>query len=157
MLFSWGGGGKPNDECRLPHDSYGRDRAPFWPFFRRRILGQYPVAPCSPGPICFSADVQIAWRCPASVSGAKSGTKPATPRKLSQSKFWISRFRTVGDPQTLENKADTLSRLIPELCYPQYNWYCFLFGRAPSMEQPELVMKFLTVLGAPLNSKTLRP
>ena len=24
------------------------------------------------------------------------------------------------------------------------------FGRSPSMEQPELVMKFLTVLGAPL-------
>ena len=53
--------------------------------------------------------------------------------------------------QTLENKADSLPRLISELCYPQYGWYPFLFWKGPSMEQPELVMKFLTVLGAPLN------
>ena len=25
------------------------DRAPFWPPFSSRILGQYPAAPCSPG------------------------------------------------------------------------------------------------------------
>ena len=42
---------------------------------------------------------------------------------LTQSKFWISSFRTVGDPKTLENKADSLPRLVPELCYPQYGLY----------------------------------
>ena len=51
-----------------------------------------------------------------------------------------------------ENKADSLPRLVSELCYPRYGWYRFLFGRVPSMEQPELVMKFLTVLGIPLMS-----
>ena len=38
-----------NVECRFTYDSYGRDRAPFWALFRRRILGQYLAAPCSPG------------------------------------------------------------------------------------------------------------
>ena len=37
-------------ECRLPYDSYNRHRRHFWALFRRRILGQYPAAPCSPGP-----------------------------------------------------------------------------------------------------------
>ena len=32
-------------ECRFPYDSYGRGA-----LFRRSILGQYPAAPCSPGP-----------------------------------------------------------------------------------------------------------
>ena len=54
-----------------------------------------------------------------------------TPRKRSQSKFRISKFRTVGDPQTLENKAEPLPRLISELCYPQYGWYRFLFWKGP--------------------------
>ena len=27
-----------------------KGQTPFWPLFRRRILGQYPAAPCSPGP-----------------------------------------------------------------------------------------------------------
>ena len=40
-----------------------------------------------------------------------------------------SRFRTVGDPQTLENKADSLPRLVSELCYPQYGWYRFFFWK----------------------------
>ena len=48
---------------------------------------------------------------------------------------------SVGDPQTLENKADSLPRFISE-CTLSF------FGRAPSMKQPELVMRFLTVLGA---------
>ena len=61
-----------------------------------------------------------------------------------------SRFRTVGDPQTLEDKADSLPRLISEWCYPSTVGNLSFFGRAPSMEQPELVMKFLTALGAPL-------
>ena len=78
------------------------------------------------------------------ISGVKSGTIPETPWKRSQSKFRISRFRTVEDPQTLENKADSLPRLISELCYSQYGWDPFLFWKAPSTEQPELVMKFLT-------------
>ena len=86
-----------------------------------------------------------------SISRAKSGTNPETPRKRSQSKFWISRFRTVWDPKTLENKGDSLPKLISELCYPQYGLYPFIFWRAPFMEQPELVMKFLTLLGAPLS------
>ena len=34
-------------ECRCSYDSYGSDRADL---FRRRILGQYPAAPRSPGP-----------------------------------------------------------------------------------------------------------
>ena len=50
-----------------------------------------------------------------SVSGVKSGTNLETPWKRSQSKFWVSRFRTVGDPQTLENKADSLPRFNSEL------------------------------------------
>ena len=62
---------------------------------------------------------------------APSRTNSETPRKRSQSKFWISRFRTVGDPETLENKADSLPRLISELCYPQYGWYPFLFWKGP--------------------------
>ena len=37
-------------ESRFPYDSYGGDRAASWPFFRRRILGRYPAAPCSSGP-----------------------------------------------------------------------------------------------------------
>ena len=37
-------------ECRFPYDTYGRDRSPFRPLFGRRSLGQYPAAPCSPGP-----------------------------------------------------------------------------------------------------------
>ena len=40
-------------------------------------------------------------------------------------------FRTVGDPQTLENKAESLPRLISELRYPQYGWYRFLFWKGP--------------------------
>ena len=66
-----------------------------------------------------------------SISGVKPGTNPETPWKRSQSKFWISRFRTVGDPETLENKGDSLPRLISELCYPQYGWYPFLFWKGP--------------------------
>ena len=66
-----------------------------------------------------------------SISGVKSGTNPETPRKSSQSKFRISRFRTVGDPETLENKGDSLPRLISELCYSQYGWYPFLFWKGP--------------------------
>ena len=66
-----------------------------------------------------------------SISGVKSRTNPETPWKRSQCKFWISRFRTVGDPQTLENKAYSLPRLISEFCYPEYGWYPFLFWKAP--------------------------
>ena len=66
-----------------------------------------------------------------SISGIKSGANPETPRKLSQSEFWISRFRTVGDPETLENKADSLPRLISEMCYPEYGWDPFLFWKGP--------------------------
>ena len=66
-----------------------------------------------------------------SISGVKSGTNPETLWKRSQSKFWISRFGTVGDPQTLENKTDSFPRLISELCYPQYSWYPFLFWKGP--------------------------
>ena len=32
------------------YDSYGKNRAPFWPLFGRRILGQHPAAPSSPCP-----------------------------------------------------------------------------------------------------------
>ena len=38
--------------CRFPYDCYGRDRGTILALFRRRILGQYPAAPCSPGPFC---------------------------------------------------------------------------------------------------------
>ena len=86
-----------------------------------------------------------------SMSGAKFQNKSGkTPGKRSQSQFCISRLRTVGDPQTLENKADSLPRIVSELCCPQYGWYRFRFWRGPSQKQPELVMKFLTVLGARL-------
>ena len=36
-------------QCRCPYDSYGKNRALFWPLFGRRILNQYPAAPSSPG------------------------------------------------------------------------------------------------------------
>ena len=36
-------------ECRFPYNSYGRDRAPFWPFLGEGFW-QYPAAPSSPGP-----------------------------------------------------------------------------------------------------------
>ena len=55
----------------------------------------------------------------------------------------------------MENKADSLPRLISELHYPQYGLYPFLFWKGPPMEQPELVTKFLTVLGAPLNRSSI--
>ena len=45
--------------------------------------------------------------------------------------------RTVGDPQTVENKADSLPRLISELCYPQYGWDPFLFWKGPLWEGKE--------------------
>ena len=64
------------------------------------------------------------------------------------------RNKSGNTPETLENKGDSLPRLISELCYSQYG-NPFFFGRAPFMEQPELVMKFLTVLGAPLKKKQL--
>ena len=32
-------------ECRFPDDSYGRDRAPFWPFLGEGFWRQYPGAP----------------------------------------------------------------------------------------------------------------
>ena len=34
-------------ERRCPYDSYGKIRAPFWPLFGRRMLGQHPAAPSS--------------------------------------------------------------------------------------------------------------
>ena len=37
-------------ECRFLYDSYGRDRAPFWPFLGERILVKDLAAPGSPGP-----------------------------------------------------------------------------------------------------------
>ena len=87
-----------------------------------------------------------------SISGVKSGTNPEAPRKRSQSKFWFSKFRTVGDPKTLENKWDSLPRLISELCYPQYGWYPFPFLEGPSSwNSQSWSWNFLTVLGAPLN------
>ena len=71
-----------------------------------------------------------------SISGTKSGAnpEPETPRKRSRSKFRISRFRTVGDPETVENTGDSLPRFISELCYPQYGWYPFLFWKGPLHE-----------------------
>ena len=36
------------------------------------------------------------------------------------------------------------------MCYSQYGWYRFLFWRGLSIEQPELLKKLLSVLGAPL-------
>ena len=36
-------------KCRCPYDSYGRQTT-IMALFRRRILGQYPAANCSPGP-----------------------------------------------------------------------------------------------------------
>ena len=36
-------------ECRFPCDSHRKNRAQFG-LFGRRILGQYPAAPSSPGP-----------------------------------------------------------------------------------------------------------
>ena len=102
----------------------------------------------------FISDVTIvaagSWRCP-EYGWAFPEWNPETPRKRSQSKFWISRFRTVGDPQTLENKADSLSRFISENCATPVRLVPFPFLEGPPrLEQPELVMKFLTILGAPL-------
>ena len=47
----------------------------------------------------------------------------------------------IPSPEEFQNRA-------------QYGWYCFLFEGAPSLEQPELVMKLLTALGTPLKSGT---
>ena len=44
---------------RICYGSYGKDRAPFWPFFRRMTLGQYPAAPCSPGPFVLLQTVAL--------------------------------------------------------------------------------------------------
>ena len=54
---------------------------------------------------------------------------------------------TIGDTQTLENKNRFPPRLVSELCTPNPVGTVSFFERAPSMEQQELVMKFLTVLG----------
>ena len=53
----------------------------------------------------WSIDICVSqvWRSTVKHLWRKIGTTPEIPRKRSQSKFWISRFRTVGDPQTLEN------------------------------------------------------
>ena len=85
-----------------------------------------------------------------SISGVESGTNPETPPKRSQtqSKFWISRFCMVGDPQTLKNEACSVPKRVSELCYPQHGWYSFSFWSRPlHTKQSELVMKFLTVPG----------
>ena len=66
-----------------------------------------------------------------SIFGVNSSTNPETPWKRSQTEVWISKFRMVGDPQPLANKADSLPRFISELCYPQYGWYPFLFWKGP--------------------------
>ena len=79
----------------------------------------------SQGPLVGAAPIRL------SISGVKSGTDLETPRKRSQSKFWISRFRAVGDPKALENTGNSLPRFISELCYPQYGWYPFLFWKGP--------------------------
>ena len=60
----------------------------------------------------------------------------------------------VGDPQTLQNKAYSLLRIVLPPVRLVVVLVPFLFWRAPSMEQPELVMKFLTALGAPLMIST---
>ena len=37
-------------ECRFPYDSYAKGQSTSLALFRKRSLGQYPAAPCSPGP-----------------------------------------------------------------------------------------------------------
>ena len=58
----------------------------------------------------------------------------------------------VGDPQTLENKADSIPKEFQNCATTSTVGTTSFFGGAPSMEQPELVMKFLTALGAPLSN-----
>ena len=65
-----------------------------------------------------------------SLSRPTCGANPEVLRKHPESKFWISRLCTVGDPQTLKNKAYSVPRGISELCYPQYGWSRLLFWRA---------------------------
>ena len=49
--------------------------------------------------------------------------------------------------QALENKANSVPRGVSEFCYPNTVDTISFLGGPPSMEQPELVMKFLTLLG----------
>ena len=77
----------------------------------------------------------------------KSGKNPET---LSEQipNFQVSYGWRIPNP---ENEADSLPKLVSELCYPPSTVGTgFFFGRAPSMEQL-IVMKFLTVLGARLS------
>ena len=40
-------------ECGFPYESYGKNRAPFWPlfpFWEKDFGGKCPAAPSSPGP-----------------------------------------------------------------------------------------------------------
>ena len=114
------------DGCFLPSGASPPLNLPAWRIYYEN---------CLPRLFCVTLGVITAKFCNLevpwvrlSISGVKSGTHLETPWKRSQSKFRISRFRTVGDPQTLENKADSLPS---ELCYPQYGWYLFLFWKAP--------------------------
>ena len=84
-----------------------------------------------------------------SISGTKSGISPEALRKHSQCKFRISRFRTVGDPQTLENKYIPSLEEFQNCAMPVRLGPFPFFGRAPSIERTELVMESSTVLGAP--------
>ena len=103
---------------------------------------------------------------------SKLGGAPSTVKHFRSDRFGTSPETLVGNalransefpgfvrlesPQTLENRADSLGRLISELRLPPERLVPFhCFGRGPSMEQPDPVRKFLTVLGAPLSFPTL--
>ena len=49
-------------ECRFPYDSYGRTEHHFGPFLGEGLWGQYPAAPCSPGPFVLLVKSGGLWK-----------------------------------------------------------------------------------------------
>ena len=96
-----------------------------------------------------------------SISGAKSGTNPETqywtlkvnpsrPRICALTILEFPGFVRLEIPKPWKIKQIPSPEEFQNCATPSTVGSVSFFGGAPSTEQPELVMKFLTVLGAPL-------
>ena len=72
----------------------------------------------------------------------KSGNTPKTlSEQILNFQVWIPK------PWKIKH-IPSVPRRVSKLCDPQHGSYRFFLCRGPSMKQSELVMKFLTILGA---------
>ena len=72
-------------QCRFPYDSYGR-QSTILALFGRRTLGQYPAAPCSPGPIWFTVEIYRGGHWKRGI--VRIVSKSQRPKRLLRLAFW---------------------------------------------------------------------